>query len=133
MTLPAPLMSCEVRGGASASALRAAEKLLGRPLPQDYKDVLLQSDGLEGFISDDNYLLLWSASDLANLNDTYAVAEFLPGVTLVGTDGADTGYGFRTDHGRLEYVAVPLVGMSPDAISVMGESFVELLDRLTQH
>ena len=132
MTLPALLKSCQVRPGASEPAIHTAEQQLGQPLPQDYKDILLQSDGLEGFIRDDIYLSLWSASDLASLNDAYAVSEFAPGLTLVGTDGGDTAYGFRTDRGRLEYLAVPLVGMNPNAISVMGKTFVDLLERLVQ-
>jgi len=56
----------------------------------------------------------------------------VPGVTLVGTDGGDTGYGFKGELERLEYVAVPLVGMGPDTILVIGRSFVELAERLAQ-
>jgi hypothetical protein len=132
MTLPALLKSCETRSGASEAALREAEQQLGHPLPEDYKALLLESDGLEGFISEDGYVSLWSASELASLNDAYAVSDFVPGVTLVGTDGGDTGYGFRKDRDQLEYVAVPLVGMEPSAITVIGKSFLELVENLTQ-
>ncbi len=79
-----------------------------------------------------SYVLLWSATELANLNEAYCVSEFVPGVTLVGTDGGDTGFGFRGELERLEYVAVPLVGMGPDTILVIGRSFVELVERLAQ-
>ena len=132
MTLPDVLNSCEARGGATEGVLHDAERQLGRRLPDDYKAVLLESDGLEGFIGDDVFISLWSASDLASLNNAYAVSEFVPGVTLLGTDGGDTGYGFRKDGEHLEYVAVPLVGMEPTAISVMGRTFSELLARLVR-
>jgi hypothetical protein len=132
VTLPAILKGCDIRKPASESAVRNAEEQLGRPLPEDYKGVLRESDGCEGFISEHSYVLLWSTTELANLNDAYRVSEFLPGVTLVGTDGGDTGYGFRGELERLEYVAVPLVGMEPNVVSVIGRSFVELVERLAQ-
>jgi hypothetical protein len=59
------------------------------------------------------YLLLWSVMDLPSLNKAYAVNEFLPGVTRIGSDGGDTGDGFRWTDGRAEYVSVPLVAKGP--------------------
>lgn len=132
MSLPEVLKSLETRSGVVQGALRDAEQQLGRALPEDYKAVLLESDGIEGFIGADAYVSLWSAADLASLNDAYAVAEFAPGVTLLGTDGGETGYGFRKVGDELEYVAVPLVGMEPSAVAVIGKSFVELLEKLAQ-
>lgn len=132
MTLPEILELCEVRSGATEGALHDAERQLGHPLPEDYKAVLLESDGLEGFISGDVYISFWSASELMSLNKAYSVSEFVPGVTLLGTDGGDTGYGFRKDAERYEYVAVPLVGMEPGAVSIIGRTFTELLERLVR-
>ena len=130
MSVPEILKSCETRCGSTEEALRVAEQQLGRPLPADYRAILLETDGLEGFIGDDLFLSLWSASDLANFNDGYAVSEFVFGVTLLGTDGGDTGYGFRRKGNQIEYVAVPLVGMESRAISVLGKSFADMLETL---
>lgn len=132
MNLPEILKSCETRSGADEGALHDAEQQLGRALPDDYKAVLQESDGLEGFISADAYVSLWSAADLAGLNEAYAVAAFVPEVTLLGTDGGDTGYGYRKVGEQIEYVALPLVGMEPSAITVIGKSFMELLESLAQ-
>lgn len=126
------LKSCETRGGAPTAVLYEAEQELGLRLPADYKALLLESDGFEGFIGAQVYVSLWPAADLAILNDAYAVSEFLPGVTLFGTDGGDTGYGFRKVGNRIEYVAVPLVGMVPSAVSVVGDSIIEMLSKLAQ-
>lgn len=132
MSLPEILKSFEARRGATAGALHDAERQRGQSLPVDYKAMLLESDGLEGFISEDVYISLWSASDLARLNDGHAVSEFIPGVTLLGTDGGNTGYGFRNTSGQVEYVAVPLVGMDSSVVSVIGKSLVEVLQRLAR-
>lgn len=127
MTLPEILKACERRPGASESALQALERRLGRPLPADYKGVLAWSDGLEGFVRDEAFIMLWSTSDLASLNDDYEVSEFVPGLTLIGTDGGDTGYGFQRVGDGVEYVSVPLVGMEPDAVVAHGKTFMELI------
>ncbi|MBL8623476.1 MAG: SMI1/KNR4 family protein [Myxococcales bacterium] len=132
MSLPVILQSCAARSGAVAGALRDAEQQLGRALPDDYKALLQESDGLEGFISADAFVSLWAAADLASLNDAYAVAEFVPDVTLLGTDGGGTGYGYRNVGGQIEYVALPLVGMETGAITVIGRTFMELLERLAR-
>jgi cell wall assembly regulator SMI1 len=130
MTLPPQLKSCETRPGASKAAVLAAEQALSRGIPEDYQRVLLQTDGLEGFIGEYQYIVLWAVADLVGLNQAYSVAEFAPGVTLLGTNGADTGYGFREQDGVAHYVQVPLVGMDLSHVSVLGETFQEMLNRL---
>ena len=56
--------------------------------------------------------------------------EFLPGVTLIGTDGGDTGYGFKFREGQAEYVSTPLVGMESAALKLMGASIEALASRI---
>lgn len=82
------------RQAAELSEIDAAERELGVRLPEDYRAFLQQSDGLEGFAGPNAYLMLWSAKELLELNTAYSVAEFAPGLVLIGTDGGDTGYGF---------------------------------------
>ena len=130
MTLPARLAACSTRRGASREALRAAEMGLGLSFPPDYEALLLETDGLEGFVIGDAYVMFWSVSELVDLNAGYAVAEFVPGVVLVGTNGGDTGVEFRRVDGHVEYVAVPLVGRGPDAVSPLGPTLETWLAQL---
>lgn len=97
-------------------------------LPLDYKQLLQAADGAEGFVGE-FYIHLWSIDELIELNASYEVAKFAPGITLIGTNGGDTGYGFRSARNEFEYVAVPLVGM--DVIRVMGGDLVEMFKRLS--
>ena len=99
-------------------------------MPTDYRAFLQQTNGLEGFLSAETYLWLWSLEDIGRLSEAYHVSEFVPGVVLLGTDGGDTGYGFIRRGDRSRYVRVPLVGMSPATLEVLGETLVEFLDRL---
>jgi hypothetical protein len=97
----------------------------------DYAEFAAKYDSVEGFVSQEQYLMLWSVHQIPELNQAYNVAEFLPGVILIGTDGADTGFGRDLTTGR--YVSVPLVGMSRKCLSDMGASFEEFLVKLSGH
>jgi len=132
MTIPAALHKCEVRPGADPQHISDVEAAIGTSLPPDYRLLLQETNGFEGFVdaNDEVFLSFWSVADIPELNGAYSVGEFLPGVVLLGTDGGDTGYGFTTRNGHIEYVAVPLIGMAPEALERIGRSFADVLDRL---
>jgi hypothetical protein len=130
MTLPVILGSCEQRREASLPLIENIEGELAQRLPPDYRDFLLESDGIEGFLDEEHYLVLWPVKDLPSLNRGYAVREFAPGLVLLGTDGADVGYGFVERDGRYEYVAVPLVGLGIDNAVLSGATLVALLEQI---
>ncbi len=134
MILPEVVANCELRPAARPQQLVEAETAIGIALPSDYASLLCETDGFEGFAGaeDDVFLAFWSVSDIPTFNDAYFVSEFLPGVVLLGTDGGDTGYGFRVTDGAVEYLSVPLVGMGPDDVELMGGTFLAFLDRLVQ-
>ena len=130
MTLPAALSSSEKHPGATDDELADLEGDLGTSLPEDYRRILRESNGAEGFFGNERYLVLWRTSDIASLNASYSVQEFLPGVILFGTDGSDTGYGFTRSAG-VQYVSVPLVGMAPEEMLLLGSSFSDFLHHLS--
>ena len=116
--------------GGFARSRRRAEAELGTRLPPAYREFLLDSDGAEGPIGNAGYIALWSVRELVSLNESYCVSEFVPGLTLVGGDGGNTGYGFRRNGDGFEYVEVPLVVMEPDELRVLGSTFAEMLQRI---
>jgi hypothetical protein len=128
--LPGTLHACDRRPPALDEDIDVTESVLGLTLPGDYEALLRATNGLAGFVAPTAYLVLWAVSDVPSLNEGYGVAEFLPGVTLIGTDGADTGYGFRYREGQVEYLSTPLVGMEPAALTLMGTSLEELAARI---
>jgi hypothetical protein len=105
------------------TALRSAE---ADPRLRDYVDFLSRHDGAEGFVGADRYIVLWSDLQLRELNDAYRVADFAPGVLLIGTDGGDTGFGI--DEATGHYVSVPMIGMSRETLNDEGASFEEFLE-----
>lgn len=115
---------CQKNPPAQANGFNA----VGIVLPQDYKEFLGRMNGIEGFVTPEQYLILWRLEELFELNEAYVVDEFLPNVVLMGTDGGDTGYGY--DSVREQYIATPLVGMDPSETKLMGGSFGDFLKTL---
>jgi hypothetical protein len=93
---------------------------------RDYAEFLARYDGAEGFLCSDNYIVLWSALQICELNFAYRIADFVPAVILFGTDGGDTVYGIDEATGR--YVSLPLIGMSNETLRDEGASFEEFLE-----
>jgi hypothetical protein len=118
------------RAGANLLEIKVAERQLGRRLPEDYRRFLEISNGIEGFLGADGYIILWSTAELAEYNRGYLVEDFAPGVVLLGTSGGGTAYGFMEGKSGPAYVQLPLVRMSPDALEEMGGSLEELVRRL---
>ncbi len=126
----AELRECTRNDPASQSAISTLEQAIGIRLPVEYRELLQLSNGLEGFVSDTHYLVLWPIEQVAELNDGYRVSEFAPGLLLFGSNGGDTGYGFDTRTEELPIVEVPFVGMSLEQAKQLGTTFAAFLAHL---
>lgn len=126
------LRHCTLNSPATEKRIIALENVIGVPLPQAYRNLLLRSNGLEGFVGTHSYLVLWPVEQIAELNDAYVVSEFAPGLLLIGTDGGDTGYAIDTRTKGLPFVEVPLVGMSLEEVNTRGSTFADFLQKLRQ-
>jgi len=107
-----------------------AEKALGVSLPASYKEFMKNSNGAEGNIGEEFYLMLWKVEDLAELNEAYGVDEFADGLLLIGSDGGDTAFGFDKRTATMNVITVPFMGMRLDEVQTIGENFVDLLKNL---
>jgi len=121
---------CTTNPGAAEAAINTLNNSCGGRLPESYLQLMAETNGLEGFVGEEAYLVLWPVEDIAELNDSYAMNEFAPGLLLIGSDGGDTGYAFDTRSDAIPFVEVPLVGMALDQMSVVGQSLKELLEHL---
>jgi hypothetical protein len=114
---------------ASAEALRAAERSIGKILPEDYKRFLLEHDGGDGFIGTD-YFIFWKAEELSKFNDGYEVSKYAPGLLMFGSNGGGDGFAFDTRTSPYRVMQVPFIGMSVADKFCVAESFNELLERM---
>lgn len=111
-----------MREGATQAAIADVEQWVGKPLPAAYIELVTRSNGVEGFWGN-NYLLLWPVEQLSELNEAYSVAEFVPGLLLIGSNGGETGYAFDIRHEPMSVKEVPLIGMSHEAARTLASSF----------
>ncbi|MGF0032734.1 hypothetical protein ACQRBN_07175 [Bariatricus sp. SGI.154] len=95
----------------------------------DYSDFLAYTDGGNGLIGDNNYLILWRKDDLNDLNSAYEVETFLPNVFLIGSDGGDMAYGIDNEG---QYIQVPFIGMSIDEMLIVSHDFKGFLKYLEE-
>lgn len=125
------LSSVDTHGPASHDAIATLEQQINASLPPSYRDLLLRSNGLEGFIGN-NYLVLWPIEEIIELNAAYGVSEFAPGILLIGSNGGGSGYAIDYRDCRMTFVEVPFIGMSLDDLEVKGYSVIELLSNLNE-
>ena len=74
--------------------------------------------------------MLWSTSEIPELNEAYSVRDVLPNVVLVGSNGGGTGYGIEWDGTTCRYIAVPFIGMEADEVEPLAGSLTELIERI---
>jgi len=113
-------------------AIAEWEKSLGVKLPEDYKELLRLTNGGEGFIGTNSYVVLWRIEELASMNRSYNVRQYAPGLILFGTNGGGEAYGFDTRGHQWLIVQVPFIGMSWDVAIVLGGTFNEFLNQLSE-
>jgi len=130
MTTVFALTGLSPRRGAASEEVGRAEQALGVRFPGDYRLFLSASDGLEGGIGGDKYLMLFRIEDIAEINVAAATSEFAPGFVIIGSDGGGTSYGFRW-HGRTpEYGRVTDMELSNERIEVLGASLMDMIQRI---
>ena len=109
---------------ATPSSIENAEKFFNIKFPNDYKEFLQFTNGLEGETTD-SYLVLWSAEELIELNQAYNVKEFVSNIIVIGSDGAEDAFGFDTTN--MTIVKLPFIGMGHIANEKLSDTFADFL------
>lgn len=115
--------------GASPKAIKAAGDALKIVLPKDYAAFLSATNGGEGMIGE-TYVMLWGAEELSQMNISYQVSEYAPGLLLIGSDGGGEAFAFDTRVTPWPVVKVPFVGMELECVEALAPSFTAFLNAL---
>ncbi|MCA9249369.1 MAG: SMI1/KNR4 family protein [Planctomycetales bacterium] len=121
------LQHCERHDGVSGEQLSVLQRIAGDRLPEWYLDLMRWSNGLEGFIGSDNYLMLYSADEIPDANSGY-VAENIPHLFIIGSNGGDAGYAIDLNTDNRPVVEVTFVDL--ELVRVVGRSLLEFLENL---
>ena len=122
----------DLNPGATEQSLQILSKEIGVQLPHKYIEFMRFSNGAEGAIGPNNYLVIWPVNEIKELNEGYAVDEFAPGLVLFGGDGGGTAYAFDTRFEEMPIVEVPLVGMDISLAKQCGATFKKFLEHVSQ-
>jgi hypothetical protein len=120
----------ELRKAATIDAINNFENSSGINLPNEYKAFLKTTNGGEGFIGKNSYVMLWAVEELLELNESYAVDEFAPGLLIFGSNGGGEAYAFDTRSKNMEIVQVPFVGMDLDLLQNLAVTFDDFIKKL---
>jgi SMI1 / KNR4 family (SUKH-1) len=115
---------------ASSAAIAEFEKQLGAKFPQDYIAFLLLANGGEGFVGENQPLILWPAEQLISVNDGYRVRDYAPGLLVFGSNGGGDAYGFDRRSPDWRIVEMPFIGMDWSEASPVASTFGAFLKRL---
>ena len=124
------IKNLEFRAPVSDDVIDNFEKSSELNLPSDYKMFLKITNGGEGFIGDNSYVMFWPLKDLNELNDSYEVDEFAPGLLLFGSNGGGEAFAFDTRSKSMNIVQVPFVGMELNLIQELTTTFNKFIEKL---
>ena len=122
----------ELRPPTTNDAINKLKKITNIKLPNEYKKFLKLTNGGEGFIGDNSYVMIWSIEELIELNELYEVSEYAPGLFVFGSNGGGEAYAFDTRSSSMNIVQVPFVGIDIDLIRQMATTFDEFIENLYQ-
>ena len=107
--------------------LREAEKELGISFPVQYKEFMLESNGAEGPIGENAYLLIWPVEVLVQYNEDYKVNEYNPGLVYFGSSGGGMAFAFDNRTKETPIVTLPFISIDLEEVESCGHTFTEFL------
>ena len=104
-------------------------------LPPDYLAFLRHCNGGEGALGvDPGRFALWPAEEVASLNSSYRVSDFLPGYVAFGSDGGGEMLVFGASGARWGRVfAVPFIPMEEERAREIAPDFATLARLFGRH
>lgn len=111
--------------------IEALVEALSFDLPPAYLALLRLTDGAEGSLGiAPGWAQLWASTAVLELNEAYALSEFLPGFFAIGSDGGGELFVFPTDSSEPSIFIVPAVGLSPALLQPLSPSMLQFLLQL---
>jgi hypothetical protein len=98
--------------------------------PVDYMRFMSASNGAEGSLGDNYYIILYPIEELVEHNKDYQVDDYAPGLFIIGSDGGGMAFAFDKNTG--EFYEMPFIGMSREEATFLAEdfdSFIEFLQK----
>jgi SMI1 / KNR4 family (SUKH-1) len=115
------------RAGADPIELEEISSRFRISLPQDYVKFMLQTDGAEGFLGDQAYLMLYKARDILLINDSGNQQLPMPWMIRIGSNGGGRLYCLNSRANPVRIVAIDDICFDSEPIIDLGTSFQEFI------
>ncbi|MDB5033010.1 MAG: Cell wall assembly/cell proliferation coordinating protein KNR4-like protein [Chlorobi bacterium] len=106
--------------GAAESQIAELLEESGVKFPSAYLDLLRFTNGAEGFIDSENYIIIFRIEDLIEYNEGYGIPEFAPGCFLFASDGGGSAYLFDTGAAGMPIVGIPFDSLMERPVRLAG-------------
>ncbi len=120
----------ELNPPTTKEVMKEIEEHLRIKFPDEYMNFMLESNGAEGNVGANSYLVIWSNDQIVQLNEAYSVNEFTPGLVYFGTDGGGMAYAFDNRSDGTPIVEFPFESIHVEDAKLCGNTFVEFLQYL---
>ncbi|MBB6611541.1 SMI1/KNR4 family protein [Pontibacter sp. Tf4] len=97
-------------------------------IDDDYIEFIKNHNGASGDLSESNYILLWEAKDVVQLNPYYEGVEESDKLLFIGSDGGNLGY--AVDKESSEFVEIDFLEIAHSKPTKVADSFEGLLKYL---
>lgn len=116
--------------GADLQIIREIEKKETFTFPNDYVALMVESNGLEGEVGENGWILLFPVEELVETNEDYKLLmQEIPEYFLIGKDSADTGYAINKKDKTYHSFGL-MSNFKTDPIEFCGNSLEEFVEYL---
>ena len=124
------MKNMDITEPASEEIIITVENKLNISFPLQYKEFMLKSNGAEGPIGDNSYLVIWPIEEIVELNEGYGVNEFTPGLVYFGSDGGGSAYAFDVREKDIPIVEFPFDSIHIEDAGLIAGTFGEFIKKI---
>ncbi len=119
----------DINSGTTEKKISEAETSLGFSFPDEYKQFMLNVNGIEGAIGQNSYIVIWPIEEIVDLNNEYGVSDFTPGLVYFGSDGGNSAYAFDIRKNNV-IVEFPLDSIHIEDAKLIADSFNKFVEKM---
>jgi SMI1 / KNR4 family (SUKH-1) len=116
-----------LRAPATEDEINALEKELGRNLPNSYREFLRSSNGAEGFVGNEGYIVLWPIEKLVEHRQGYEFDKHLPNLIPIGSNGGSEAFAIKYSGNSANFGFIQFADTNQDSFVELHENLIEAL------
>ena len=122
--------SMELNKPADETKITEVENQIGVQLPIQYKQFMLYSNGAEGELGENTYLVIWPIEEIISLNEAYSVNQYTPGILYFGSDGGDIAYAFDIRNENISIIEIPFESIHFEDVQLCAYNFNDFIEKM---